>query len=201
MSIDSYSKRTTKVINNESTPECSPHPSESLGSTTIIPTMQVTPPKSSKQGAGAARQLPPIPVTNPSARVGRCGGEGGEGEQRTKGSRSTKKRTPYVRDGAHASLDPDEALPAWPMADGDDDSVFADSSQAPHGKAESEREEEAVAVNLKLVKILEALWTHWATLRFVTLMCSIFSKNAYVCEQHQLKQELYSTLCLMYSFM
>ena len=42
MIIDSYFKRTTKVIDDESTPECSPHPSESLASTTTIPATQVT---------------------------------------------------------------------------------------------------------------------------------------------------------------
>ena len=48
-------------------------------------------------------------------------------------------------DGVHAPLDPDETLPAWPMADVDDDSIFADSSWTPHGEAESKGEEEAVA--------------------------------------------------------
>ena len=43
MSIDSYFKRTTKVIDDKSTPECSPHSSESSGLTTTIPAMQVTP--------------------------------------------------------------------------------------------------------------------------------------------------------------
>ena len=47
MSIDSYFKRSTKMIDNESTPECSHHPSESLGLTTAIPAMQVTPSKGS----------------------------------------------------------------------------------------------------------------------------------------------------------
>ena len=58
---------------------------------------------------------------------------------------------------------------------------------------------EVIAVNLKVVKILEALWTHWATLRFVTLMVFYFSKNLCVCKQHQLKQEFYNALRLMYS--
>ena len=43
MSIDSFFKRLNKVIDDEPTPECSPHPSESSGSTTVIPATQVTP--------------------------------------------------------------------------------------------------------------------------------------------------------------
>ena len=43
MSIDSFFKRSNKVIDDNPTPECSPHPSESLGSTTVIPATQVTP--------------------------------------------------------------------------------------------------------------------------------------------------------------
>ena len=48
-------------------------------------------------------------------------------------------------DGAHASLDPNETLPARPMADIDDDCVFADTSQTLQGEAESEEEEEVAA--------------------------------------------------------
>ena len=58
---------------------------------------------------------------------------------------------------------------------------------------------EAVAANLELVKILEALRTHWATLRFVAPKVFYFSKNLCVCKQHQLKQEFYNALCLKYS--
>ena len=95
------------------------------------------PSKSRKQGAGATGQLPPILVMNPSARASRHRGEGGEEEQRTKGSGSTKKRAPFAGDRAHTSLDPNKTLPTRPTADGDDDSVFADSSRAPHGEAEA----------------------------------------------------------------
>ena len=138
MSIDSYFTRSTKATNDEPTPECSPHPSESSGSTITIPGTQVTPLQ--RQQAQTQEQLDNslYPGHDPSARVGRCRGDGGEGE-RNKSAGSTKKRAPFVGDGAHASLDPDETLSAQPMADADDDSIFADSSQAPHGKAESKR--------------------------------------------------------------
>ena len=43
MSIDSYFTRSTKVIDDNPTPECSPRPLESSGSTTVIPATQVTP--------------------------------------------------------------------------------------------------------------------------------------------------------------
>ena len=104
-----------------------------------------SPPKAAAADTGATRQLSLIPVTNPSARVGQCRGDGGEGEQRNKGTGCTKKRAPFTGDGAHASLDPDETLPARPMVDGDDDSIFVDTSRTLRGEAESEGEEEAVA--------------------------------------------------------
>ena len=104
------------------------------------------PPKTAAAAADTgAGQLPPIPVTNPSLRAGWCGGEGGEGSTGNKGSGSTKKRTEFMGDGAHAPLDPDKTLPPWPMADIDDDSVFADSLWTPWDKAESEGEEETAA--------------------------------------------------------
>ena len=69
------------------------------------------PPKTAAADTGATRQLPPIPVMNPSARVGQHG-EGGEGSTGNKSAaRSTKKRAPYMGDGAHASLDSNETLP------------------------------------------------------------------------------------------
>ena len=71
-------------------------------------------PKSSEQGAGAARQLPPILVLNPSARVGHHR-EDGEGEQRNKSSGSTKKRQAYSGDRAHAAPDTNKTLPANPQ--------------------------------------------------------------------------------------
>ena len=43
MSLDSYFRRSTKVIDDESTPECSPHRLESSGSTTVISATQATP--------------------------------------------------------------------------------------------------------------------------------------------------------------
>ena len=117
-----------------------------LGINNINPRHAGNPPsKSSKQGAGATGQLPPIPVTNPSARVGRHGGEGGEGERKQASTGSAKKRTPYLGDRAHALANTDETLPVWCMPDTDDDSVFADSSRTPRGEAESEGEEEATA--------------------------------------------------------
>ena len=146
MSIDSYFTRSTKVIDDEPHPRMQSPPFGILRINNSNPCHASNPPpKATSADPGAARQLPPIPVTNPSIRVGQRGGEGEEGEQRTKGSGSTKKRTPYSGDGAHASLDPDKTLSTRPMADSDDNSVFADSSQAPHGEAESEGEEEVIA--------------------------------------------------------
>ena len=43
MSLDSYFKRSTKVIDDEPTSECSPLPLASSESTTVIPATQVTP--------------------------------------------------------------------------------------------------------------------------------------------------------------
>ena len=48
-------------------------------------------------------------------------------------------------DRAHTSLDPNKTLQVQPTADADDNGVFADSSRALHGEAESSDEEEAVA--------------------------------------------------------
>ena len=63
------------------------------------------PPPKTAADTGASGQLPPILVTNPSARVGRRGGEGGEGERNKASTRSTKKRASYMGDRAHAALD------------------------------------------------------------------------------------------------
>ena len=102
------------------------------------------PPKAASADAGTG-QLPPIPVTNPSTRVGRRGGEGGEGE-RNKGSRSAKKRAPFTGDGAHTAPDTDDTLPAHSTTRlAPDDDAFADTSRTPHGEEESSGEEETVA--------------------------------------------------------
>ena len=52
MSITSFfTPRNTKAINSEPTPQCSPLLLESLGSTIVIPTMQVTPLQSQDKGS------------------------------------------------------------------------------------------------------------------------------------------------------
>ena len=91
MSIDSYFKRNTKVIDDEPTPQCSPRHLESSESTTTIPATQATPPKASEQGIGQQGQLPPIPITNSAIRAGWHGGEGGAGEGKQAATGSTKK--------------------------------------------------------------------------------------------------------------
>ena len=102
-----------------------------------------TPPKNNEPGVGQG-QLSPIPVTNPTARVGRRGGAGGEGEGKQASTGGTKKRAAFTGDGAHAAPNADDTLPArGPLAD-DDDDAFADHSRTPHDEEESSGEEEAV---------------------------------------------------------
>ena len=105
-----------------------------------------TPPKNNEPGVRQG-QLSPIPVTNPSIRAGQHGGDRGEGEQGAKATGSTKKRTPFTGDGAHAAPDANDTLLAHPATGlaADDDNVFADSLRTPQGEAESEGEEEATA--------------------------------------------------------
>ena len=101
----------------------------------------------SKQGQGQGQQqLAPIPVTNPTNRVGQHGG-GGAGEQGEQGKQSSggaKKTRAFTGDSPHPphhSDEPDAALPARSNDANDDDNVFADTSQTPRDEAESEGEE------------------------------------------------------------
>ena len=94
MSIDSYFKRSSKVIDDGPTPECSPHPSESSGLITAIPTTGNPPPKSSKQGAGATGQLPPILVLNPSTRLADTEEKEEKESSKTKAQSAPRKEHP-----------------------------------------------------------------------------------------------------------
>ena len=96
MSIDSYFKRNNKVINDEAHQNA-------------VPTFRIlrinnnnpchtsnTSPKAADTGASG--QLPPIPVMNPTARVGRRGGAGGEGEGKQASTGGTKKARAFMGD-------------------------------------------------------------------------------------------------------
>ena len=85
MSIDSYFKRNNKVIDDDPTPACSPHPSESSESTTVIPAMQATPLQRQAIKDKDNKDNSLLLVMNLPLLVGRRGGEGGagEGEQHT----------------------------------------------------------------------------------------------------------------------
>ena len=143
MSIDSYFKRTTKVINDEPTPECSPHPSESSGSITAIPAMQVTPLQ--RQQTQDKEQLDNSLLSQSQTLLLGLANMERRRRRRTVRQRLQvhQKKSTLCGRWSSCCCWPRWDFPARPVADPDDDSVFADSSQAPCSEEESSSEEEA----------------------------------------------------------
>ena len=104
---DYFTQRNSKVIDDEITPLCSPHHSESLESTIAIPDSQ--PALIKQDSRGQQGQFVPILVTNSTNRAGRhrCGGEGEKEEQeknKTKLPQAPKKESQHLPEIAHTLL-------------------------------------------------------------------------------------------------